>query len=64
MPPSDVKEEIAPRIYVLRSVAEVDKVISEYEIRTRSAFVVYKKEGKFGSKGKASLFILNKNHII
>lgn len=51
MNPSDVKE-IPPHIHVLNSVEEVDKAISGYEIETRSAFVVYKKDSSFGSTGK------------
>ena len=44
MNPSDA-EERPPRIHVLNSVAEVDKIISDYQIElTRSAFIVYKKD--------------------
>ncbi|KAL9978130.1 hypothetical protein ACROYT_G015617 [Oculina patagonica] len=46
---ASVAEETTPRVHVLRSVAEVEKVISMYEIETRSAFIVYKKDGNFGS---------------
>ena len=33
-------EQLPPRIHVLNSVAEVDKIISDYQIETRSAFIV------------------------
>lgn len=52
MPASDV-EVIIPRSHVLKSVAEVDEVISKYEIDTRSTLVVYKKDGNFGANGKS-----------
>ena len=49
MSPSDVKEEIAPRIYVLRGVAEVDKVISEYVMRGDERF---EEEGETAKKDR------------
>ena len=45
-------DDLTPRTHVLKSVAELNSVISEYEIKTRSAFVVYKKDGNFGSNGR------------
>ena len=57
MNPSDV-EELPPRIHVLNSVAEVDKIISDYQIETRSAFIVYKEDKSFGSSGKLNLQVL------
>ena len=54
MSPSDA-EELPPRIHLLNSVAEVDKIISDYQIETRSAFIVYKKDKSFGSSGKLKL---------
>ena len=54
MNPSDA-EELPPRIHLLNSVAEVDKIISDYQIETRSAFIVYKKDRSFGSSGKLKL---------
>ena len=57
MNPSDV-EELPPQIQVLNSVAEVDKIISDYQIEARSAFIVYKKDKSFGSSGKLKLEVL------
>ena len=51
MNPSDA-EELPPRIHVLNSVAEVDKIISDHQIEARRAFIVYKKDKSFGSSGK------------
>ncbi|CAH3022467.1 unnamed protein product [Porites evermanni] len=50
-------EKLPPRIHVLNSVAEVDNIISDYEIEARSAFIVYKKDKSFGSK------ILNSKYV-
>ena len=57
MNPSDA-EEPPPRIHVLNNVAEVDKIISDYQIETRSAFIVYKKDKSIGSSGKLKLEVL------
>ena len=51
MNPSDA-EELPTRIHVLNSVSEVDKIISDYHIEARSAFIVYKKDKSFGSNRK------------
>ena len=56
MNPSDA-EELPLRIHVLNSVAEVDKIISDYQIET-SAFIVYKKDRSFGSSGKLKFEVL------
>ena len=58
MNPSDA-EELPPRIHVLNSVAEVDKIISDYQIEARSAFIVFNiKDKSFGSSGKLKLEVL------
>ena len=57
MNPSDA-EELPPRIHVLNSVVEMDKIISDYQIETRSAFIVYKKDKSFGSSGKLKFEVL------
>ena len=57
MNPSDA-EELPPRIHVLNSVAEVDNIISDYQIEARSAFIVYKKDKSFGSSAKLKLEVL------
>ena len=57
MNPSDA-EERPPRIHVLNSVSAVDKIISDYQIEARSAFIVYKKDKSFGSSGKLKLEVL------
>ena len=57
MNPSDA-EELPPRIHVLNSVAEVGKIISDYQREARSAFIVYKKDKSFGSSGKLKFEVL------
>ena len=57
MNPSDA-EELPPRIHVLNSVAEEDKIISDYQIEATSAFIVYKKDKSFGSSGKLKFEVL------
>ena len=57
MNPSDA-EELPPRIHVLNNVAEVDKIISDYQRETRSAFIVFNKDKSFGSSGKLKLEVL------
>ena len=39
-------------IVCVKSLKEVNEVISKYEVATRSAFVLYKKDGQFGSDGR------------
>ena len=57
MNPSDA-EELPPRIHVLNNVAEVDKIISDYQRETRSAFIVFNKDKSFGSSGKLKFEVL------
>ena len=57
MNPSDA-EELLPRIHVLNSGAEVDKINYDYQIETRNAFIAYKKDKSFGSIGKLKLEVL------
>ena len=59
MNPSDA-EELPTRIHVFNSVAEVNKIISDYQIETRSAFIVYKKDKSFGSSCKLKVLALLK----
>lgn len=39
-------------IVCVKSLKVVNEVISKYEVETRSAFVVYKKDEQFGSDGR------------
>ena len=48
----------------INSFKEVKQVIDDFEVRTKSPFVLYSSNASFGTSGKNTFYDLNHVHVI